>query len=710
MDSAQDVTYEKCEERLGTFNIWPKESPALIKELVDAGFFYSGTADLVTCFACGIKIGEWHEGDNPLEKHERENIECSYLAERALRKAQLQNLHSECGTTLENLNDAPESDDTDLENVENRKSSIKKMGQSLSNKQIQEIVDAGLFYNQSSDVFECYACHTQFDVPELLESEDPVACHKDKYLPCSHIAIVTGDQECNVPEPSTEPREPPLLSLQASKPQNENRAGGFYESSDSMLQNESSDRSHMGGVKPRQNKMENKLKVKIPNSVDKTQANSGNRISTVESQGFNSEAYACAMPHRTAHQRYFDSHPGSASPDLSGNNSPAFRMSPRVSMGSEAALFGRQFSRQSSNRSMSSDDEIPNLEFQTNFPLQLPSKKAMLKTKYGRLQTFLTWPTDAKIQPQALSEAGFYYMGEDDGVVCYKCEIRLRNWEIGDDAWTEHKRWSQNCPLVIEHDAQAARNERQMGNSENRQSMRRQFDRVQHNFYDMRTQIPPDIQYPVPMSSLPFRHFDSRYPEPVPIPSSIPIMGFGNIFHPPLINSSQILPEQQDFLRNEPSPIYDNRNVKEPQEVERIGPLEKKDFDTLLDVGFSIETINNVQKLAHEKYGEYLDSVETVGDAIVHFLENGNLDEHSIPKEGNSGEQNNTKSSKHLDLKRELDKVREMQLCKICMDEQVGAAFHPCGHLFTCPRCAKGLEQCPLCRAHIESTSRVYLS
>lgn len=41
--------------------------------------------------------------------------------------------------------------------------------------------------------------------------------------------------------------------------------------------------------------------------------------------------------------------------------------------------------------------------------------------------------------------------------------------------------------------------------------------------------------------------------------------------------------------------------------------------------------------------------------------------------------------------------------CKICMDEEVGVVFLPCGHLLSCVMCAPAITNCPLCRKEIRS-------
>ena len=74
-----------------------------------------------------------------------------------------------------------------------------------------------------------------------------------------------------------------------------------------------------------------------------------------------------------------------------------------------------------------------------------------MSSEHHRLTTFVDWPQDCPIREWELSVAGFYYLGSGDNVKCYKCGIALRNWDPTDTPWGEHKKWSPNCPLVIEH-------------------------------------------------------------------------------------------------------------------------------------------------------------------------------------------------------------------------------------------------------------------
>jgi len=63
--------------------------PALVDcdELLEAGFFYTGDDDIVECFCCCTKYGNWKADDKPLEVHRRLSPHCQYLKSITNRKA-----------------------------------------------------------------------------------------------------------------------------------------------------------------------------------------------------------------------------------------------------------------------------------------------------------------------------------------------------------------------------------------------------------------------------------------------------------------------------------------------------------------------------------------------------------------------------------------------------------------------------------------------
>ncbi|XP_033118499.1 putative inhibitor of apoptosis isoform X2 [Anneissia japonica] len=65
-----------------------------------------------------------------------------------------------------------------------------------------------------------------------------------------------------------------------------------------------------------------------------------------------------------------------------------------------------------------------------------------------RLVTFLSWPIQSIISETSLAKAGFFYTQKSDMVECYSCHGKIKDWQIGDDAFKEHKRHFPRCPLV----------------------------------------------------------------------------------------------------------------------------------------------------------------------------------------------------------------------------------------------------------------------
>ncbi|KFU98314.1 E3 ubiquitin-protein ligase XIAP, partial [Tauraco erythrolophus] len=70
-----------------------------------------------------------------------------------------------------------------------------------------------------------------------------------------------------------------------------------------------------------------------------------------------------------------------------------------------------------------------------------------------RLKSFHNWPVDGQLTPKELADAGFYYTGVGDQVACFCCGGKLKTWEPGDRAWSEHKRHFPKCLFVLGRDA-----------------------------------------------------------------------------------------------------------------------------------------------------------------------------------------------------------------------------------------------------------------
>ena len=75
-----------------------------------------------------------------------------------------------------------------------------------------------------------------------------------------------------------------------------------------------------------------------------------------------------------------------------------------------------------------------------------------MDTEVKRLSSFKNWPSSSPIKPKDLAAAGFYFVGRDDQVRCFRCDLTLRRWESCDVPWEEHKSKRPLCPFVREHE------------------------------------------------------------------------------------------------------------------------------------------------------------------------------------------------------------------------------------------------------------------
>ena len=61
-----------------SFATWPNENLPSVDDLVRAGFFYTGTKTIVTCFYCNGSLQNWGPNDNPMIEHARWFPHCAY--------------------------------------------------------------------------------------------------------------------------------------------------------------------------------------------------------------------------------------------------------------------------------------------------------------------------------------------------------------------------------------------------------------------------------------------------------------------------------------------------------------------------------------------------------------------------------------------------------------------------------------------------------
>ncbi|XP_069109875.1 baculoviral IAP repeat-containing protein 7-like [Argopecten irradians] len=71
-----------------------------------------------------------------------------------------------------------------------------------------------------------------------------------------------------------------------------------------------------------------------------------------------------------------------------------------------------------------------------------------MESELSRLASFFSFPFNSPVSPTDLVKAGFYYEGNRDEVVCYKCSFKHQGWVKGDVPFLIHSTKSPLCPLV----------------------------------------------------------------------------------------------------------------------------------------------------------------------------------------------------------------------------------------------------------------------
>jgi len=79
-DSRRDLTqYKYYEQRLKTYEDWPKQMIPDKYSLAKSGFIYTGQGDKLRCFQCGVGVNQWERTDDAWKEHHKWSPNCDYL-------------------------------------------------------------------------------------------------------------------------------------------------------------------------------------------------------------------------------------------------------------------------------------------------------------------------------------------------------------------------------------------------------------------------------------------------------------------------------------------------------------------------------------------------------------------------------------------------------------------------------------------------------
>ncbi|XP_061193234.1 baculoviral IAP repeat-containing protein 2-like [Saccostrea echinata] len=296
-----------------------------------------------------------------------------------------------------------------------------------------------------------------------------------------------------------------------------------------------------------------------------------------------------------------------------------------------------------------------------------------------RISSFTDWPSSITQNPRDLAIAGFLYAGYGDYTRCFFCGGGLRNWEPVDDPWTEHARWFPKCAFL-------------------RQNKGDEF-----------------------VALVQIEHLEEE------------ALGGVNGYHDDQANGI----------------INNYRQTNNSVQSLTIHP----GFQSLLEMGYSSPTIQKAFDLLKEtkesiniKAEELLEIVlaeeESTGEDTLSPSASGSLQEKLTNagkskklkadtckaanseemKEGSDFQTHNQRDrnivSQSLEfmsveetrsLIEENRKLKDLRLCKICLENEASIAMLPCGHLCCCPDCAPAMRKCPICRQFVKGTVKTWL-
>ncbi|KAI8481641.1 hypothetical protein Bbelb_406420 [Branchiostoma belcheri] len=304
-------------------------------------------------------------------------------------------------------------------------------------------------------------------------------------------------------------------------------------------------------------------------------------------------------------------------------------------------------------------------------------KHPELSSEEDRLSTFFSWPLYSPISPRKLAQAGFYYTYIDDQAKCYWCEGELKDWQAGDDPWTEHARWyGEECGFVLR--------ERGIGYVRQIKNTFPSLVQVVHHHSQqdfVQDFIVGSANVTIQVGSLdPEDEFEERVLDAMDsrVVRNVVEMGFG----------------QQNVE------IVVRRRLRA-----RRGP-----FTTITDL---VESL-----LAMDERGEDQGDNPDAEDEEDRHAEGPTLTGNQEPEEA-AAEQMEEEPEEETpasmeELQQRLRRMKEERMCKICMSNDATMVFIPCGHLCCCEGCAHSMRsrgrKCPICRARILKVQRAFLA
>lgn len=286
----------------------------------------------------------------------------------------------------------------------------------------------------------------------------------------------------------------------------------------------------------------------------------------------------------------------------------------------------------------------------------------------NRLETYEGWPRGHCLKPKALVESGFFYTGHDDNVRCFCCDFGLKEWNPEDDPWWEHARWSGSCKFVLDKKGVGFVN------------------RVKNG----------EATYPVN--------------EPARQPAKSKITNIAQSAEQqkdsPVVEVVLRMGYEWDFVKRvivdklkRTGEHFKNRSCL-------LVALFDYDGERSEDVGHGQAASEGSEDVEHSQAASKGSEDMKPSQAASEPQPSTSA---ASPSESTSTAGANSQEGEKS-LLEEIERLKDLQSCKICMDENVSIVFLPCGHMCACSQCADLVKTCPICRLPIKGRVNAFLS
>ena len=95
-------------------------------------------------------------------------------------------------------------------------------------------------------------------------------------------------------------------------------------------------------------------------------------------------------------------------------------------------------------------DEVIKKEWEAQMFRCLSPQNPLMYDEEDRMRTFSSsWCDQEHPTPREMVDAGFYYNGSGNRVLCFYCGGDLFYWKPHDNPWYEHAKWFPICKFVL---------------------------------------------------------------------------------------------------------------------------------------------------------------------------------------------------------------------------------------------------------------------